>query len=86
MKKTVSTVDESLDAAISTGTSDYGPKGWHFLNDQRGSCVALPDHFMGCVIGSMQGNGSEFLIDRLRLNALSRYRVVVELMWRNERL
>lgn len=86
MKKTVSTVDESLDGVISIGTSDYRPKGLPFLNDQRGSCVALPDHFMGRVIGSMQGDGSELLIDRLRLNALSRYWVVVELMRRNERL
>ena len=86
VKKTVSTVDESLDGVISIGTSDYRLKGLPLLNDQRGSCVALPDHFMRCVIGSVRDNGSELLINRLRLNALSRYWVVVELMRRNERL
>ena len=80
MKKTVSTADESLDGIYSIGTSDYLPKGLPFLNDQRGSCVALPDHFVRCVIDSVEGNGSDFWIDPLRLGALRRYGAVVELM------
>ena len=80
MKKTVSTGDESSYGGISIGTSGYRPKGLPFLNDQRGSCVALPDHFVRCVIDSLQGSGSGLLIDRLFPSALRRYRVVVELM------
>ena len=79
-KKTVSTGDASLDGVIPIGTSNYGPKGLPFLNDQRGGCVALPDHFVRCVIDSVEGNGCDLLTDRLRFNALRRYFVVVELM------
>ena len=67
MKKTVSTVYENFDGSISIGTSDHRPKGLPFPNDQRSSCVALPDHFVRFVIRSMQGNASESLINRLRL-------------------
>ena len=73
VKKTVSTGGESPDGVISIGTSDYLPKGLPFLNDQRGGCVALPDHFVRCVIGSVRGNCSDLLMDRLRLSAPRRY-------------
>lgn len=48
--------------------------------------MAHPDHFVRCVIDSVQGNGSDLLIDRLRLGALRRYCEAVELMRRKGRL